>query len=109
MIIHFVMLIFSPLLGKFLLLEVNLLLKFYKRKCTKYNIILLRKYTPQCPKEQIQKEKQRTTKHTHKTKDRETGTPLKTGGEPKHCILNIAIRYACTQKKMKSNDKQLSK
>jgi predicted MFS family arabinose efflux permease len=35
MIINFVMLIVSPLLGKFLLLEVNLLLKFYKRKCTK--------------------------------------------------------------------------
>jgi predicted MFS family arabinose efflux permease len=35
MIINFVMLIFSPLLGKFLLLEVNFLLKFYKGKCTK--------------------------------------------------------------------------
>ena len=35
MIINFVMLIVSPLLGKFLLLEVNLLLMFYKRKCTK--------------------------------------------------------------------------
>jgi hypothetical protein len=40
--------------------------------------------TTQCPKDQVQKEKQRTTKHTHKTKDRETRTPLKTGGEPKH-------------------------
>jgi len=27
------------------------------------------------------KDKQRSTKHTHKTKDRETRTPLKTGGE----------------------------
>jgi hypothetical protein len=35
MIINFVILIVSPLLGKFLLLEVNFLLKFYKRKCTK--------------------------------------------------------------------------
>ena len=32
-------------------------------------------------KEKGQKDKQRSTKHTHKTKDRVTGTPLKTGGE----------------------------
>ena len=30
-------------------------------------------------KEKAQKDKQRTTKHTHKTKDRVTRTPLKTG------------------------------
>jgi hypothetical protein len=29
----------------------------------------------------IQKDKQRSTKHTHKTKDRVTRTSLKTGGE----------------------------
>jgi len=29
----------------------------------------------------IQKDKQRSTKHTHKAKDRVTRTPLKTGGE----------------------------
>jgi hypothetical protein len=29
----------------------------------------------------MQKDKQRSTKHTHKTKDRVTQTPLKTGGE----------------------------
>ena len=28
-----------------------------------------------------QKDKQRSTKHTHKTKDRVTGTPLKTEGD----------------------------
>ena len=33
----------------------------------------------QRPKEKIQKDKQRTTKHTHKAKDRVT---LKTGGVP---------------------------
>jgi hypothetical protein len=33
------------------------------------------------PKEKIQKNKQRSTKHTHKTKDRVTRTLLKTGGE----------------------------
>jgi hypothetical protein len=37
--------------------------------------------TTQKPKEKGQKDKQRSTKHTHKTKDRVTRTPLKTGGE----------------------------
>ena len=37
--------------------------------------------TTQCPKEKVQKDKQRSTKHTHKTKDRVTRTPLKLGGE----------------------------
>ena len=32
-------------------------------------------------KEKIQKNKQRSTKHIYKTKDRVTLTPLKTGGE----------------------------
>ena len=36
--------------------------------------------TTQWPK-QVQKDKQLTTKHTPKTKDRVTRTPLKTGGE----------------------------
>jgi hypothetical protein len=33
-----------------------------------------------------QKDKQRSTKHTHKTKDRVTRTPLKTGSEVYFCI-----------------------
>ena len=37
--------------------------------------------TTQWPKEKGQKDKQRSTKHTHKTKDRVTQTPLKNGGE----------------------------
>ena len=37
--------------------------------------------TTQWPKEKVQKDKQRSTIHTYKTKDRVTGTPLKTGGE----------------------------
>jgi hypothetical protein len=32
-------------------------------------------------KEKVQRAKQRSTKHTHKTKDRVIQTPLKTGGE----------------------------
>jgi sulfite reductase alpha subunit-like flavoprotein len=39
--------------------------------------------TTQWPKEKIQKDKQQSTKHTYKTKDRVTRTPLKTGGELK--------------------------
>ena len=33
------------------------------------------------PKEKVLKDKKRSTKHTYKTKDRVTRTPLKTGGE----------------------------
>ena len=41
--------------------------------------------TTECPKEKVQKDKQRSTKHTHKTIDRITRTPLKIGGEPRCC------------------------
>jgi hypothetical protein len=37
----------------------------------------------QWPKEKVQKDKERSTKHTHKTKDRVTQTTLKTGGDVK--------------------------
>ena len=37
--------------------------------------------TTQWPNEKVQKDKQRSTKHTHKTKYRVTRTPLKTGGK----------------------------
>ena len=32
-------------------------------------------------KKKVQKDKQRSTKHAHKTNDRDTRTPLQTGGE----------------------------
>ena len=35
--------------------------------------------TTQWPKEKVQKDEQRSTKHTHKTKDRVRRIPLKTG------------------------------
>ena len=38
--------------------------------------------TTQWPKEKVQTNKQRSTRHTHKTKDRVTRTPLKAGGAP---------------------------
>jgi hypothetical protein len=37
--------------------------------------------TTQWPKEKVQKDKQLSTKHIYKTKDRVTRNPLKTGGE----------------------------
>jgi hypothetical protein len=37
--------------------------------------------TTQWPKEKLQKDKQRSTKHTYKTKDGVTRTSLKTGAE----------------------------
>jgi hypothetical protein len=37
--------------------------------------------TTQWPNEKVQKDKQRSTKHTQDTKDRVTRTPLKNGGE----------------------------
>jgi Zn-finger nucleic acid-binding protein len=36
--------------------------------------------TTQWPKEKVQKDKQRSTKHTHKTDDRVTRTPIQTRG-----------------------------
>jgi hypothetical protein len=38
-------------------------------------------HTTQWPKEKVQKDKQRSTKHIHKNNDRVTRTPLNTGGE----------------------------
>jgi hypothetical protein len=37
--------------------------------------------TPRWPKEKVHRDKQWSTKHTYKTKDRVTRTPLKTGDE----------------------------
>ena len=46
--------------------------------------------TTQWSKEKVQKDKQRSTKHTYKTKDRVTRTPLKTGGELR-CSGRVAV------------------
>jgi hypothetical protein len=43
-------------------------------------VIRIRKSPTKWPKEKVQKDKQRSTKHTHKTKDRVTRIALKTGG-----------------------------
>jgi hypothetical protein len=48
-----------------------------------HNPYIEEEQTTQWPKEKVQKDKQRYTEHTYKTKDRVTRTPLKTGGELK--------------------------
>ena len=56
-----------------------------KRRCSRYQRgnqnLYIEEQTAQWPKEKVQKDKQWSTKHTHKTKDRVTRTPQKTGGE----------------------------
>ena len=59
---------------------------FYSRRVwgyqkDNYNPYLEEEQTAQWRKEKVQKDKQRSTKHTHETKDRITRTPLKSGGE----------------------------
>ena len=60
------------------------------------NLYIEEEQTTKWPKEKGQKNKQRSTKHTHKTKDRVSRTPLKIGGELKfferklqHIIRNL--------------------
>jgi hypothetical protein len=43
--------------------------------------LYIEEQTTQWPKEKVQKDKQRSTKHTYKTKDWVTRTPLKTEGK----------------------------
>jgi UTP-glucose-1-phosphate uridylyltransferase len=45
--------------------------------------------------EKVQKDKQRSTKHTYRTKDRVTRTPLKTGGELQltSCVCRLTKKY----------------
>ena len=54
------------------------------------NLYIEEEQTTQWPKEKIQKDKQRSTKHTHKTRNRVTRTPLKTGGELR-CSERVAV------------------
>jgi hypothetical protein len=46
-----------------------------------HNPYIEEEQTTQWTKEKVQKDKQRSTKHTYKTKDRVTWTQLNTGGE----------------------------
>ena len=70
----------------FWLLLINLNLSLVWRRVWIYhrghqNPYIEEEQTTQWPKEKVQKDKQRSTKHTHKIKDRVTRTPLKTGCE----------------------------
>jgi hypothetical protein len=51
-----------------------------KPKGGNQNPYIEEEHTTHWPKEKVQKDKLRSTKHTHKTKDRVTRTLLKTGG-----------------------------
>jgi hypothetical protein len=55
--------------------------EFEDTKMGHQNPYVEEEHTTQWPKEKRPKDKQRSTKHTHKTKDRVTRTPLKTGDE----------------------------
>jgi hypothetical protein len=57
--------------------------------CNSFHLYLWQ--TTQWPKEKVQKDKQRSTQHTYKTKDRVTRTPLKTEGE-----LMYSVRVSCS-------------
>ena len=58
-----------------------LLRRIWKYQRGNQNPYIEEEQTTQWPKEKVQKDKQRSTKHTYKTKDGVTRTPLKTGGE----------------------------
>ena len=53
-----------------------------QKKKTDNTMAKRKRQTTQWPKEKGQHDKQRSIKHTYKTKDRVTQTSLKTGGEP---------------------------
>ena len=55
--------------------------KIHVRRVWRYQRGNQNPYIVQWPKEKVQNDIQRSTKHTHKTKDRVTRTTLKTGGE----------------------------
>jgi hypothetical protein len=66
---------------RFLVLCVCFVDRFLSYQRGNQNPYIEEEQTTQWPKEKVQKDKKRSTKHTHKTKNRVTRTPLKTGGE----------------------------
>ena len=58
-----------------------LIRRFLRYQWSNQNLYIEEEQTTQWPKEKVQKDKQWSTKHTYKTKDRVTRTPLKPGGE----------------------------
>jgi hypothetical protein len=70
----------------------------------KQNPYIEEEQTTQCPKEKVQKDKQRSTKHTYKTEDQVTRIPLKTGvnsGAPEgKQLLKHPFLYLCVMTKL---------
>jgi hypothetical protein len=64
--------------------------------CTKSlkNPYIEEEQTTQWPKEKVEKDKQRSTKHAYKTKDRVTRNPLQTGVELK-CSGRVDSSWNC--------------
>jgi len=62
-------------------ITIQLTRRMWKYQRGNHNPYIEEEQTTQCPKEQVQKDTQRSIKHTYKTKDRVTRTPLKTGGK----------------------------
>ena len=54
--------------------------RVWRYQWDKQNPYTEEEHITQWPKEKVHKDKQRSAKHTKKTKDRVTRTPLKTGG-----------------------------
>ena len=59
--------------------------------------------TTQWPKEKVQKDKQRSTKHIYKTRDRVTWTPIKAGVEL-GCSGRVSSSYFCSIRYFKINE-----
>jgi hypothetical protein len=59
----------------------KLLRRVWRYQRGNQNLYIKEEQTTQQPKEKVQKDKQWSTKHTHKTKDRVSWTSLKTDGE----------------------------
>jgi hypothetical protein len=59
-----------------------------------HNLYIKEEQTTQWPNEKVQKDKQRSTKHTNKTKDRVTRTPLKIRDELSKIIYAKQIQHS---------------
>jgi len=67
--------------------------RVWRYQRSKQNPYIEEEQTTQWPKQKVQKDKQRYTKHTHETKDWVTRTPLKTGGELR-CSGRVGSSYS---------------
>ena len=66
-----------------------------------HNPYIKEEQTTQWPKEKVQKDKQRSTKYTYKTKDRVTRTQLKTGLMLTCVCMNMDYEQVKIKKRVK--------